>query len=155
MNVTNTTSATGAPGPAGTTLQTDPTKSAVFGLGKDDFMKLFLAQLENQDPMQPADDSQMLSEMAQFTMIDTLQQVSTALAGTQLAQASALIGKHIDGLDSTGAKVSGTVTQVAQSSDTGIVLMVGDQTVKPSDIQTVTDPSSDASTTASSTAPNA
>jgi flagellar basal-body rod modification protein FlgD len=139
MNVTGSSSASTVGGPAGTSLQSDKAKSSVYGLGKDDFMKLFLAQLENQDPAQPMDNSQMLGEMAQFTMIDTLQQVATALGGAQLSQASALIGRHIEGMDADGKKVSGTVDRIVQSADAGLVFMVGDQPVKPDGVQTVTD----------------
>ena len=152
MNITSATNTTAA-GPAGTTLQTDPMKSAVYGLGKDDFMKLFLAQLENQDPTQPMDDSQMLTQMAQFTMIDTLQQVATALSGTQLAQASSMIGKHIEGVDTSGQPVSGTVDSLVQSADTGIELLVGNQTIKPDAVQTITEADAATPSTSSSTTP--
>jgi flagellar basal-body rod modification protein FlgD len=153
--VTTTTPVSTVGGPAGTTLNADKSKSSVYGLGKDDFMKLFLAQLQNQDPTQPADDKEMVTEMAQFTMIDTLQQVATALAGTQLAQSSAMIGRHIQGMDANGKSVSGVVDRIVQSSDAGLVLMVGDQPVKPDGVQIVTDAtsSSDSGSTGGATDP--
>lgn len=109
-----------------------------YGLSTDDFMKLFLAQLQNQDPTKPMDDSQMLDELAQMTQVQTLQDVETALKGTQLAQSSALIGKTVTGVDVDGTSVTGVVGSVVQSSDAGLVLKVGSQYVKPDDVTTVT-----------------
>jgi len=110
----------------------------VSGLSTSDFMKLFLAQMTNQDPTKPMDDSQMLSELSQMTEVSTLQQVQTALAGSQLAQSSALIGKTVTGSDVNGTAVSGVVSSVTQSTDAGLVLQVGTQYIKPDSITTVT-----------------
>ena len=112
--------------------------SSGYGLSTDDFMKLFLAQMQNQDPTKPMDDSQMLSELSQMTQVQTLQDVQKALAGSQLAQSSALIGKHVTGLDVNSKAVDGVVTSVTQSSDAGLVLKVGDQYIKPDAVVNVT-----------------
>jgi flagellar basal-body rod modification protein FlgD len=114
--------------------------NSVYGLTTDDFMKLFLAQLQNQDPTKPMDDTQMLAELSQMTQIQTLQQVQKALQGSQLAQSSALIGKNVTGMDVNGAAVNGVVTSVTQSSDAGLVLQVGSQFIKPDSVTTVTTP---------------
>jgi flagellar basal-body rod modification protein FlgD len=123
------------------------TNGSLYGLTTDDFMKLFLAQLQNQDPTKPMDDQAMLGELAQMTEIQTLQSVQKALAGSQLAQSSALIGKHVTGLDVNGSPVDGVVRSVTQSSDAGLVLQVGSQYIKPDSITVVTAPSSTSSTT--------
>jgi flagellar basal-body rod modification protein FlgD len=112
--------------------------SGVYGLNTDDFMKLFLAQMQNQDPTKPMDDSQMLSELSQMTEVSTLQSVQTALAGSQLAQSSAFIGKNVTGVDVNGTAVDGVVTSVTQSTDAGLVLQVGTQYIKPDAITVVT-----------------
>jgi flagellar basal-body rod modification protein FlgD len=114
--------------------------NSVYGLTTDDFMKLFLAQLQNQDPTKPMDDTQMLAELSQMTQIQTLQQVQKALQGSQLAQSSALIGKNVTGMDVNGAAVNGVVTSVTQSTDAGLVLQVGSQFIKPDSVITVTAP---------------
>jgi flagellar basal-body rod modification protein FlgD len=113
-------------------------KTDLFGLGKDDFFKLFLAQLKNQDPTKPMDDKEFIAQLAQFSMIDTMQQVQKALGGTQLAQSSAMIGKHILAVDTTGNPVDGVVDRVVQD-DKGILLMVGSQVVEPAKVVSVTD----------------
>jgi len=112
--------------------------NSVYGLSTDDFMKLFLAQMQNQDPTKPMDDSQMLSELSQMTQVQTLQQVQKALEGSQLAQSSALIGRNVTGLDVNGAAVNGVVTSVTQSNDAGLVLQVGSQYIKPDAVTVVT-----------------
>jgi flagellar basal-body rod modification protein FlgD len=112
--------------------------SSGYGLSTDDFMKLFLAQLQNQDPTKPVDDSQMLNELSQMTQVQTLQGVQTALQGSQLAQSSALIGKNVTGIDVNGTAVNGVVTSVTQSTDAGLVLQVGTQYIKPDAVTVVT-----------------
>ena len=112
--------------------------TSAYNLSTDDFMKLFLAQMQNQDPTKPMDDSQMLSELSQMTQVSTLQQVQKALAGSQLAQSSALIGKTVQGVDVNGAALNGVVTSVTQSTDAGLVLQVGSQYIKPDAVTVVT-----------------
>ena len=120
---------------------------SAYNLSTDDFMNLFLAQLQNQDPTAPMDNSQMLSQLSQMSMLQTFQSVQKALVGSQLAQSSALIGKHVTGMDVNNAPVDGVVTSVTQSTDAGLVLQVGSQYVKPDSVTVVTA----GSTTTSST----
>ena len=129
-------SGTGGTGKVDTITKTGTTSG--YGLSTDDFMKLFLAQLQNQDPTKPMDDSQMLNQLAQMTQVQTLQGVESALKGSQLAQSSALIGKTVTGVDVNGTAVTGVVGSVVQSTDAGLVLKVGSQYVKPDDVTTVT-----------------
>jgi flagellar basal-body rod modification protein FlgD len=132
---------------AGTTISKGDGSSSLYGFGKDDFFKLFLAQLQNQDPTNPMDDSQMISQLAQFSMIETLQQVSAALGGSQLSQASGLIGRHVTGVDVSGNAVDGVVDSVHQSG-TSLLLVVGSQYLKPESVAQVTAAASDATGTA-------
>ncbi|HEX8939077.1 MAG TPA: flagellar hook capping FlgD N-terminal domain-containing protein [Candidatus Limnocylindrales bacterium] len=143
--------ADGVGGLPGTSLAKSKDTSSVYGLGKDDFMKLFLAQLANQDPTNPVNDKDFLAQLAQFSLIDTMNQVKTALSGTQLAQASSLIGKHVQGTDVNGTAVNGTVDKLIQSADAGLVLIIGSQAVKP-DAVTVVEDASSATAAASSAA---
>lgn len=131
------TTAAGSVGLDGTQLKKATDASDVFGLGRDDFFKLFLAQLKNQDPTKPVDDKEFIAQLAQFTMIDTLQSLDKAAAGTQLGEASGLIGKQVTGVDLNGKPVSGAVSQVIQDKD-GLALVVGGRAVRPSDVSVVT-----------------
>ena len=143
------TLATGTSSTSGTSTDTVKKTGAsdVFGLTKDDFFKLFLSQLKNQDPTSPMDDKDFLNQMAQFTMIDTLQQVQKSLGGTQLAQASGLIGDQVVGTDTTGKAASGTVDRIVQDSSGLLLVLDGGSLMDPSQVTQVIKPSSSASTT--------
>jgi flagellar basal-body rod modification protein FlgD len=58
------TSATGAPA----TPKSDP-------LGRDTFLKLLITQLQNQDPLQPQENGEFLAQLAQFSSLESLQQI--------------------------------------------------------------------------------
>jgi flagellar basal-body rod modification protein FlgD len=146
---TPATSGTGAAS-AGTQLKRPGDTSDAFGLGRDDFFKLFLAQLKNQDPTKPVDDKEFIAQLAQFTMIDTLKSLDKAMAGTQLAQASGLIGKHVEGKAIDGTSVSGVVEKLIQDAD-GIALVVNGKSVQPADVSVVTPP--DIATTGAAATP--
>ena len=147
FNVSALTAALGNISPSDTSTSTSSSgvdslsssgATSAYNLSTDDFMKLFLAQMQNQDPTKPMDDSQMLSELSQMTEVSTLQNVQKALAGSQLAQSSALIGKNVQGTDVNGTACSGVVTSVTQSTDAGLVLQVGTQYIKPDSVTVVT-----------------
>jgi flagellar basal-body rod modification protein FlgD len=126
----------------GTTSDTSSSSSssfakANFGLSTDEFFSLFLAQLKNQDPTQPVDDKEMVSQLAQFTMIKTLEDVSSSLKGSRLAEAAGLIGKKVTGFDESGASVTGVVDRVDQTADS-FWLVVGDSRIAPESVSNVT-----------------
>lgn len=71
-------------------------------LGEDRFLKLLIAQMRNQDPLNPLDNAQVTTQMAQISTvsgIDKLNQTLKALAGgfaeTQSLQAAALVGREV------------------------------------------------------------
>ena len=98
-----------------TTTQAQP-KSAAQGLGKDDFLKLLVGQLQHQDPMAPSDDQQWIGQMAAFSQ---LEQVSNTAATTQkivdtlnVNGTLSLIGHNVTYLDEAGASHDGVVQTV-------------------------------------------
>jgi flagellar basal-body rod modification protein FlgD len=86
-------------------------------LGKDDFMKLMMAQLRNQDPMNPMDDQAFIAQVAQFNSLDQMTRLNetiTAMFGAQqLTEASGLIGKFVTALGPEGEEVRGVVTSAS------------------------------------------
>jgi flagellar basal-body rod modification protein FlgD len=126
--------------------------SDAFGMTSDDFLTLFLAQLQNQDPTQPMNDKEMLAQLAQFTMISTLNDVQKSLGGSKLANASALIGDQVIGTDTKGLPANGVVDRIVQDS-TGIMLvLVGGQIVEPDNVtQVMSAPKSTTSTATAAT----
>ena len=86
-------------------------------LGKDDFMKLMMAQLRHQDPMKPMDDQAFIAQVAQFNSLDQMTKLNetiTAMFGAQqLAEASGMIGKFAVALGPDGENVSGVIKSVS------------------------------------------
>jgi|tagenome__1003787_1003787.scaffolds.fasta_scaffold20311082_2 flagellar basal-body rod modification protein FlgD len=110
-------------------------------LDKDDFLKLFVAQLQHQDPMSPMDNDQMVSQMSQLSTVEQL----TNLASTNASMASSLvsssavglIGRTVTWTDSDKATHTGVVTKVS-TKDGAPSLTVGDTDgVDPSSITQV------------------
>jgi flagellar basal-body rod modification protein FlgD len=112
-----------------TTAATTPaSKSPGTTLGKDDFLKLLVGQLQHQDPLAPSDDQQWIGQMAQFSQ---LEQVSNTAATTQkivdtlnVNGTLALIGRTVSYLDSDGASHAGVVQTVDMAGGKAS-LMVG------------------------------
>jgi flagellar basal-body rod modification protein FlgD len=65
--------------PAASATTTTTTASAKNVLGKDDFLKMMIAQLKNQDPMNPMDGTAFTAQLAQFSSLEQLQNVNTQL----------------------------------------------------------------------------
>lgn len=59
-------------------------------LGKDQFLKMLIAQLQNQDPLNPMQGDQMATQLAQFSSLEQLQNINSTLTGQQTSQASLL-----------------------------------------------------------------
>lgn len=106
-----------------------------------DFLKLFVAQLSNQDPMSGSSGSgssgtDYISQLAQLTMLQQLSSLSTSLS---TSQAYSMIGKYVYiGNDSSSSLIFGKVDGVINSN--GVYeLMVGGETYGLSDIYAVID----------------
>jgi flagellar basal-body rod modification protein FlgD len=116
MSISNIQSSTNAAS-AATTPASDT-------LGKDAFMKLLVNQLKNQDPTSPADSSQYIAQLAQFSSLEQMQELNDNIVGlavlqqnnalmSQLTQSSGLIGQEVRYLDpATNVSKVGTVSSV-------------------------------------------
>ena len=108
----NNTAATNTPPPASTS---DSSKAT---LNYDSFLKLLIAQMKNQDPTDPVDASQQMSQLATFSSVEqaikTNRHLESLIQENSLTQATSLIGKTITSAD---GKTSGIVASVAVNSD--------------------------------------
>jgi flagellar basal-body rod modification protein FlgD len=87
-----------------TTATASPSAQAATdaNASQDRFLKLLVAQLNNQDPMNPMDNAQMTSQMAQINTVTGIQQVNATLksmaeqfAGMQVLQGSSMVGQNV------------------------------------------------------------
>jgi flagellar basal-body rod modification protein FlgD len=99
------------------TLTDSTVTRQVNNLDKDAFLKLLIAELSNQDPMNPMEDKDFIAQLATFSSLEQMQKMNTAnekVSSSQAAtQAISLIGRQVDfaSTDSTSG-VSGEVTSV-------------------------------------------
>ena len=84
-------SAAGATGTSGTVTDTDARKVKTE-LGKDEFLQILVTQLKNQDPLSPMEDTEFIAQMAQFSLLEQIQNLNTS---SSFAQACALVGKQV------------------------------------------------------------
>jgi flagellar basal-body rod modification protein FlgD len=97
--ITSATAATSATTSASTTKADAATDPAA---AQDRFLKLLVAQLNNQDPMNPLDNAQMTSQIAQINTVTGIQQLNETVKGLagqfaaqQLMQGSAMVGRNV------------------------------------------------------------
>ena len=113
-----TTTGGGIPAAGGIAATGDST------LGKDDFMKILVAQLQAQDPMAPMEGQEFASQLAQFSSLEQLTNVNSNLEASQAfdlamsnSAALALIGKNVDAPGNTIDLKSGEVETLSFSLD--------------------------------------
>jgi flagellar basal-body rod modification protein FlgD len=120
-----------------------PTQS----LDKSAFMELLVAQLQNQDPLEPASNEEFVGQLASFSSLEQLENLndnfmttvlinqSNALLG-QMTEGSALIGQSVNWTDESGATGTGVVDSV-KIKDGMAYLSVGGQDVALIDVTEV------------------
>jgi len=89
------------------------------GMNKDDFLTLFVTQLQNQDPLNPQDSTQFISQLAQLTQVEQAYNTNTNLqgmlnqGGNNLTMAAvSLIGQQVEAVGSQVNMQSGTTTAI-------------------------------------------
>ncbi len=115
------------------TQATSTSADSLGGLGSDDFLQLLIAQLTNQDPMEPTSNEELLNQISSIRDIELSTSLTSTLEGLtgqqRFASASTLIGQYVTGLpDSTGVAASGVVIGVRFETDGLPVLQLSDGT---------------------------
>lgn len=90
-------------------------------MGRSEFLKLLVAQLENQDPTKPQENGEFVSQLAQFSSLEEQQKMSTSFSdfstsfqSTQHLQATSLVGRPVHVLsDVTALSETGGVSVIA------------------------------------------
>ena len=102
------------------------------GLDMNDFLQLMIAELQNQDPLDPLDNAQILQQISQIREVGATERLTdtldAVLLGQNVSSATNLIGKEIRGLTDDSLPIEGIVERVTIANGAP-TLHVGGQTV--------------------------
>ncbi|WP_428305256.1 flagellar hook assembly protein FlgD [Lacipirellula sp.] len=91
--------------------------NAYNDLDMSDFMNMMIAELQNQDPMNPMDNSELISQISQMRSVAATDKMTTTLdsvlLGQNISSATSLIGAEIDALSDDLQRVTGVVERVS------------------------------------------
>lgn len=101
-------------------------------VGQDQFLKLMVAQLKSQDPLEPMKDQEFLGQLAQFSTLSGIEKLnanfSDMLSLQQITQGSNLIGRQVVYKDADGKTTQGTVQGFAVNQGR-VELQIGNDAV--------------------------
>lgn len=105
---------------------------ALRGLELGNFIELMVAELQNQDPLDPMENTEILQQISQIREIDVSarmgETLDAVLAGQNFAAASSMVGKYVRALTDADGYTAGVVDSVSVI-DGDIQLHIGDQSV--------------------------
>src|SRR3954463_1146100 len=135
---TTTPQTTKTGGMSGSTTASNPNAA----LDKDGFLKLFVAQLQHQDPSSPMDTNDSMQQMSSFSMVEQITNMATPnpkiAASLNTSSAVRLIGRTVTCLDSSDQLKTGKVEKVATSKDgVSTITVAGQAGIDPSTITEV------------------
>ena len=153
MPVTDVNNYTSPSSIAGTTTtsttSTSTTKAITTAtndtLGKDAFLKLLIAELSNQDPLNPMEDREFVSQMATFSSLEQMQNMNSTLetmAESNKFSAVQYIGKAVaftKGTDAEAAQVAAVVNHVWFDPGGKVVLDTTEGEVNLEDVEGVSE----------------
>jgi flagellar basal-body rod modification protein FlgD len=126
---------------ASSTSPSSALTNATSGLGKDDFLKLLVAQLQNQDPLSPVNDQEF---MGQLTAFSTLEQITNVASSSERLnetvtneQSIGLIGHTVTFTKADGSTAEGKVEKVDFSGETLTLTIDGETGIVPGSVTEV------------------
>jgi flagellar basal-body rod modification protein FlgD len=129
--------------PDTSTSATTSTGSADQSLGQEAFLQLLVAQLRYQDPLSPTDSAEFMSQTAQFTSVEKLEEIAASMAeqskNNEIATIGNLVGKTVSHADSEGLIVEQRVT-AGRVDENGIILVLPDREIRISDVVSIIAP---------------
>ena len=100
---------------ASSTNSTSAATTATNDLGKDAFLKLLIAELSNQDPLNPMEDREFISQMATFSSLEQMQNMNntlTSIAEVNKFSAANYVGKAVAFTNDDGKQIAALVNAV-------------------------------------------
>jgi flagellar basal-body rod modification protein FlgD len=131
-----------ATGTTGTTGTAATPKAAGPNLGKDDFLKLLVGQLKNQDPLNPTSDTDFIGQMAQFSQLEQTTNMAKAndklIAEQRGARSVALLGRTVTYPDvNSGVLSTGLVERVEWTAGIPSLTVGGTAGIDPESVTAV------------------
>ncbi|CAM3890959.1 flagellar hook capping FlgD N-terminal domain-containing protein [Cohnella lubricantis] len=136
------------PNYAASNVHTAAARNTTNELGKDEFLKILITQLQNQDPMQPMEDKDFISQMAQFSALEQTSNMATQLQAMRYSPAmtASILGMNVTWIntDNQGqvSTKSGTVDSIVMRNGVPYA-KIGQDEVKMEDLATIGYPSSE------------
>lgn len=110
-------------------------------LDKNSYLKLLVTELSRQDPLNPVNDKEFISQMAQFSALEQMQNVATSVNGLKNFQATSLVGKIVSGQDFVHHKeIRGKVDGIIFDGNGEAILRVDGKTMRLKDVKGVSEP---------------
>mgnify|MGYP001049808284 CR=1 FL=1 len=121
-------------------------------LGKDDFLKILITQLQNQDPTSPMDDKEFIAQMAQFSSLEQMQNLNTSMTNlislqtqSNLISYGQFIGQEVNWSkietdnagNSTVTSGNGKVNSIAYTEDSVVFTLEDGTKVTPANISSM------------------
>lgn len=118
--------------------------SSKMKLKTEDFIRMMITQLQNQDPLEPAKNEQLLAQMSQIGQLEASQDLQSSLKSLVLQNnvgaASGLIGKMVRGQDDLGDPLEGLVTSVRVEADRVLLELDNGKAVPLSRVTSIAQP---------------
>lgn len=111
----------------------DSADTGFSSLSAEDFLKVLIEQLKNQDPSSPMDSDQLLQQVSSMRALQSNLELSDSLKSLtmsqQLTSAASFLGKTVTGIDANKQSVTGAVDRVVVASGKTL-LAIGDSQVE-------------------------
>ncbi|MCY7783637.1 MULTISPECIES: flagellar hook assembly protein FlgD [unclassified Bacillus (in: firmicutes)] len=112
-------------------------------LGKDEFLKILMTQVQNQDPLNPVDDKEFISQMATFSSLEQMMNLNTTM--TQFVEKQDPFTTYLDWMgkevswtaDGGATEKTGTVSSVKQSKGKYYLVLSDGTEISPSHVLSV------------------
>lgn len=111
------------------------TTQANGAMGKSDFLAMLVAEMKQQDPLNPMDNTQMVAQMAQFSSLEQMTNMSESFSSLQ---AVSLLGREVTASAASGGTITGQVTGVSVNGGTPLLTLKDGSIVALQDVQNVT-----------------
>jgi len=138
------------------TSATSGTTTAANSLTANDFIQFLVTELQNQDPLNPTDSNDMLSQMSEIGQLESSTSLQSSLTGmvqqNQVSAASSMLGKEVQGTDQNSNPVQGIVSAVNVTTKGVNLSLTSGSTVSLANVTSITNaPTATASSGSGST----